>query len=308
MARVNPFILQKLRRRKPWSQDQLAEMARVNKQTISRIERGEQKNTRDNTIKRLAGALGATPTELTQEAVTPETEGSMPARKTRQSGFGVSDVANNFLYLISERYFIKPWQVMEVAPLLFCWAAEMSLRERRNRLSKLEDACEAAQALENEMPHLPPPNFIYSEEKIAAESGSIDSNDIFGGCFSDDAFSDGNIPFNPDDDTDNPFAVFLAKLTRDISEVASFEGFSPIDYPAFQVCREDALKMVGGDETLADRILTGVVDLSAMPRDLRGGFGNTQDRAAWVEAQAEAYRQKVFGSAKGGTEPKEATP
>src|SRR6185437_2791942 len=193
-----------------------------------------------------------------------------------------------FLYLISERYFIKPWQVMELAPLLFCWAAEMSLRERRERLNRLEEACKTAQTLEKEMHHLPPPNFIYSEEKIAAESSSINSHDIFGMCFSDDDFSDGH-GYPPDDHTDNPFAIFLAKLVEEIDDVARFEGFSPIDYPDFQVCRDEALKMVGGDKTLAERILTGVVDLYEMPKDLQGFFGKAEGRAAWVRAQAEAF-------------------
>src|ERR1700692_4933037 len=113
MAKVNPFILQTLRRRKNWSQDRLAEMAKVNKQTISRIERGEPDNTRENTINQLAHALGVQPGELTREALTPEGNQSEPMKRKRQSSFGVSDAANNFLYLISERYFIRPWQVME---------------------------------------------------------------------------------------------------------------------------------------------------------------------------------------------------
>jgi transcriptional regulator with XRE-family HTH domain len=307
MARINPFILQKLRRDKGWSQDRLADMAKVNKQTISRIERGEQDHTRELTIKRLAGALGAESADLTRETLALETGETRPVRKTRQSGFGVSNAANNFLFLISERYSIKPWQVMELAPLLFCWAAEASLRERRERLSKLEEAFGTARTLEEGMRHLPPPNFIYSEEKIAVESNSIDCHDIFGGFFSEEDFSEGHTPHVPDDDTDNPFAMFLAKLADDIGDVASFEGFSPIDYPIFQVCREDALNMVEGDATLADRILTGVVDLYEMPKDLVGGFGKPKDRAAWVRAQADAYIEKVREGAKRRTA-KEATP
>ena len=308
MARVNPFILQTQRQRKGWSQDRLAEMAGVNKQTISRIERGKQDNTRENTISHLARALGAEPAELTREALTPETGESEPVPGRQQSSFGVSDVANNFLYLISERYFIKPWQVMELAPLLFCWAAEMSLRERRERLDKLEEACATARKLEKEMPHLPPPNFIYSEEKIAAESRSIDSRDIFGMCFSDDAFSDGPFYLDNNDDTDNPFALFLAKMAEDIGDVARFDGFSPVDYPIFQVCREEALNMVGGDETLAERIFTGVVDLYEMPKELQGYFGKTEDRAAWVRAKADAWIKWQMEASDRRKKSKEATP
>ena len=91
MTKVNPFILQKLRRGKDWSQDRLAEMAKVNKQTISRIERGQQDNTRENTTKRLARALGVEPDDLTRAALAPESSQTEPIRRRTQSSFGVSD-------------------------------------------------------------------------------------------------------------------------------------------------------------------------------------------------------------------------
>jgi hypothetical protein len=197
---------------------------------------------------------------------------------------------------------------MELAPLLFCWAAEMSLRERRNRLSKLEEACNTARAIESEMPHLPPPNLMYSEEKIAAESRSINSHDIFGMCFGDDDFSDYNGYSSGDDDTDNPFAMFLAKQIEEIADVASFEGFSPVDYPVFQVCHNEALEMVGRDETLAERILSGVVDLYEMPKDLQGNFGKTEDRAAWVRAQAEEFIKRQIQAVERHRKPNETAP
>ena len=293
MAKINPFVIQKLRLQKNWTQDRLAEMAKVNKQTISRIERGERDNTRENTIKQLARVLGVEPAELTLETLPAESSRSEPMKRKSQSSFRVSNTASNFLYLISERYFIRPWQVMELAPLLFCWAAEMSLRERRERLRKLEEAFKAARALENEMAHLPPPDFTHSDEKIAAEARSIKSHDIFGVYFDDDF----NSCSSGDDDTDNPFATFLAKRVEEIGEVASFEGFSPIDYPIFQVCRDEALEMVGGDETLAERILSGIVDLFEMPKELQETFGNADQRAAWVQAQADALIKRQIEAA-----------
>jgi transcriptional regulator with XRE-family HTH domain len=289
MAKLNPMILKALRLRKGWSQERLAEMAKINKQTISRIERrSEPCQTRENTLKRLALALSVEPAELMRDALASEGQSSELPKRRRQSGFGVSRTANNFLFLISERYFVRPWQVMELAPLLFCWAAEMSLRERRHRLNKLEEACKTARALEKEMPHLPAASFMYSDEKIAAESRSIEAHDIFGLCFGDDDFSDGLV-HSFGDDVDNPFAVFLAKLAEEMGEMASFEGFSPIDYPVFEVCRDQARGMVNGDKTLAERILSGIVDLYDMPKDLQGVVGNADKRAIWVREQADAF-------------------
>jgi transcriptional regulator with XRE-family HTH domain len=306
MAKINPFILQKLRRAKRWTPDQLAEMAKVNKQTIWRIEHGKQDNTRERTILQLARALGVEPARLTEETVAQDSLESEPTRQRRQSGLGVSDAASNFLYLISERYFIKPWQVMELAPLLFCWAAEMSLRERRERLDKLEAACATARTLENEMRHLPQLDFSSSEKKIDAEASSIRSHDIFGMCFSEEDLEDGWFyPHN--DDTDNPFAIFLSKLVQGISDVAEFDGFSPIDYPGFRVCHKEALDMAGNDAELAEHILDGTVDLYDMPKHLRGFFGKSEDRAAWVRAQVDDYIKRVREVSDRGKSTKEAT-
>jgi hypothetical protein len=38
---------------------------------------------------------------------------------------------------VSKRYRIPIWQVVELAPLLFCSAAEASLRRRRERLAEV---------------------------------------------------------------------------------------------------------------------------------------------------------------------------
>lgn len=252
MTRVNPFILQTLRRRKKWSQDRLAEMAKVNKQTISRIERGEQDNTRENTIKHIARALGAEPAELTREALTQETvRESEPVRN--KSPFGLSIAADNALYLISDRYFVSQWQIMELAPLLFCWAAEMSLRERRERLEKLIEACKTARTLEQEMPHLPDPNFSYSEEKIKIEAESIKSHDLTGTTIDTDDFIDG--PFYPSDYDANPFANFLEKQINALGSVATFEELPAFDCPAYRVCPDEALRFVDKDNEIAEAVL-----------------------------------------------------
>jgi transcriptional regulator with XRE-family HTH domain len=295
MAHVNPFILKVQRNRKRLTQERLADIAGVDKQTIWRIEKGKLDNTRPGTIKKLARALDIEPAELTREAPTVGmARESEPVQKRSQSSFGVSTTADNFLYLISERYFVKPWQVMELAPLLFCWAAEMSLRARREHLKKLKGACESARSLEEEMRHLPGSNFTYSEEKITAESDSIDRHDLFG-TFADDAFADGPF-YSPSDDTDNPFAMFLTKLVRDIGDVASFEGFSSIDYPIYQVCHEEALNLLGRDEKLAESILNGVTVLGEMPKELQGTSGKTKERAEWVRAQVEEDLQSFVSN------------
>jgi transcriptional regulator with XRE-family HTH domain len=107
MAHVNPFILKVQRNRKRLTQERLADIAGVDKQTIWRIEKGKLDNTRPGTIKKLARALDIEPAELTREAPTVGmARESEPVQKRSQSSFGVSTTADNFLYLISERYFV----------------------------------------------------------------------------------------------------------------------------------------------------------------------------------------------------------
>ena len=55
----------------------------------------------------------------------------------------------NALTLVSRRYGIEPSQIVELAPFLFLWAAEASLRQRRERIAEVERAYEAARAAEN---------------------------------------------------------------------------------------------------------------------------------------------------------------
>lgn len=57
--------LKAVRRRKALSQQQLAERAKVNRSTISRLENGV-KEPFPTTVRKLAGALGVTPEELTE--------------------------------------------------------------------------------------------------------------------------------------------------------------------------------------------------------------------------------------------------
>jgi hypothetical protein len=80
------------------------------------------------------------------------------------------------------------------------------------------------------------------------------------------------------------------------------------DYPTFEVCRAEALEMVGGDETLAERILSGVVDLYELPKDLQGVVGNTDGRAAWVQAQAEAFINAKVKAAERRKQSRETAP
>jgi transcriptional regulator with XRE-family HTH domain len=291
MARIIPGVLKKLRENKGLSQQDLADRAKVDKQTIWRIEAGAKtENTRPTTIQKIARLLGVEPAVLTGDAPMPDLA---PTPQMSSTNIRLSRRAHNALHLVSERYCIAAWQVMELAPLLFCWAAETSLRQRQQRLEEIEALLERARSLESENRHLPTANFTYSEDKLVAESESIRANDIFGGLIEHEELLDSHgLP----DDEDNPFSVFLEKVIGDLGNVAEFDGFSPVDYPSYRVCPEEASRLVAGDEMAAQRILDGIVLLSEMPKDIRGFFGDVKKRVEWVHAQAEQYRSRLVSA------------
>jgi transcriptional regulator with XRE-family HTH domain len=73
MTNVVPFTLRRLRKARGWSLEQLAERAKIDKQTIFRLEKGERSQTRESTIRKLAGALNVERAVLTGETASPET-------------------------------------------------------------------------------------------------------------------------------------------------------------------------------------------------------------------------------------------
>jgi hypothetical protein len=90
--------------------------------------------------------------------------------------------------------------------------------------------------------------------------------------------------------------------------MATFEGFSPIDYPIYQVCRDEALNLAGGDEELAEKIVAGnAVVLNEMPKELQDTFLKTEERTAWVRAKVDEYINTHIRVAALGKNTKEAS-
>jgi transcriptional regulator with XRE-family HTH domain len=284
MPRIIPDVLQRLRTAKGWSLDDLAERTKpkIDKQTIHRIEKGAQRGTRDTTIRRLAKALSVAPTVLTGETSAPDTpDDDGKYFLMSKLGFRISTSAYNALFLAAERFNVTHSEIVELAPFLFCWAAEASLQRRRDHLRQAELACEHARQLESEMRHLVPPDFTASEEKIAAERESIEQEDLF--ALSLDYHS------VPSDWTDNPFTLFLDSLTKDMSEGTAFEGYSFHDFPQYRICTEQAKTYTDGDTDLAEQIMEGHVALNDMPRDIR----NWQERAQWIRGKVQDFRNEM---------------
>ncbi len=304
MKKIDQDILKRLRSAKGWSQEQLAEntkfegFPKIDKQTISRLERGDREKTRGRTIDQLARALKVEPAVLTGEAPFPELEVESEPTQKSQLNVRVSRATRNALNLVAQRYAgLQPSQIVELAPFLFCWAAEASLRQRRERIKQLENAAETAQKLEREIfdvsfadfesPEIP--NFL--AEQIRRENQSIDLGDIFGNFRQEDPdyFLDVNAM--------DPFSVFLCDLVADFPDI-SFERWFSEGSPSYVVCSKAAARLVGGDDDIAAMILNGSVLLSEMPKEIRGRE-MTKERAEWVRAKAGEYFKEQNNSDSG---------
>ena len=298
MTRVDPVVLQRLRKAKGWSQEELAGKTKfegqpkIDKQTISRLERGERPKTRSRTIRQLAHALSVDPAVLTGDGLAPDISRESSALDSRsQLNVRVGAAPRNALNLVARRYRVEPSQIVELAPFLCVWAAEESLRRRQERLSTLDLTLDETKALGHQLRHLSPQIniFSYADDAIAAEQSSINERDLFGSSIKLDL---AGVSPNFDTDTENPFAMFLRELVISFGNVATFEEWSGSWSPAYRVCSEEAAELVGGDRERADEILRGAVALNEMPKEIRK-HGMEKERAEWVRMKAEEYRQKL---------------
>ena len=177
MKKIDPLVLKRLREVKGWTQDVLAEktkfdgLPKIDKQTISRLERDDRSKTRSRTIEQLARALSVEAAVLTGEKPVPERQREASSLDVKsQLNVRVGTGPRNSLSLVARRYRVDPSQIVELAPFLFVWAAEASLRQRRDKIAEVKRACDAARDAESGVRHLPISNYTYTEEKLAAES------------------------------------------------------------------------------------------------------------------------------------------
>lgn len=296
MPRINPNVLRQERERKQLSLDDLARRSGIDRQSIHRIEQGDKKRNRNDVVEKLARALGVSADALCNVKTL-----SMPEKGTEeidellsssQLNLRISDRSRNALALVASRYKITLAEIVEISPLLFCWVAEESLKQRRERLVEIERKNNELWLLQPS--HLHAAGFANqrSENLLQAERQSIEQNDIFGKSVDGDDY-ESFLPESYEEAIDNPFAVFLRNLTEKMESLATFEEWEPESSPKYLVCRSKVVEYVAGDEVAADEILDGSVLLHKLPKELREkGMGEA--RAKWVHDEA-ATRLKRLG-------------
>jgi transcriptional regulator with XRE-family HTH domain len=285
MKKINPFVLKRLRNQKGWSQEKLGEIAKIDKQTIWRIEAGKADAARPETVRRLARAFSVEEAVLTGDASVPENASERERPKLPR--LPIDSGVPNALYLIMERYKVPAWQVLELAPFLFCWAAEASLRQRRDRISQFKRMCEIARNLAREIEHLDcGPGDV--DEVIAAEMASIERRDLF--AF-DISMETPELYTVSDELLGNPFASFLNGLAAEFEDVMELEQCPWEEPPIYRVCLQEAKELAGDDSELVDAIFDAHLTLFEMPKEFRY---NPEAQAKWIRERAEEYRKQHF--------------
>lgn len=293
MPELDPKVLKSLRELKGLSQEELQAKSQINKQTISNLERGPRRSVRVRTVEQLARGLGVSVEVLSGQAALTE---EMSFDRRSQITVRIDDGARNSMSLVAHRYGLSLSQIVELAPFLIAWAAERSLAERRDRLERYEQKLEELRELRPQFPHLSDflGYFPMSEDVLEAERRSIEERDLFAAQLfneTDDRIS--SLDFM--EGLEGPLPRFLMARAEEIA--AKFEEWSSDGSPTYHVCREEALKVVDGDEDLATAVQDGIVRLHRMPAEV--GRGGAKARRAWAAeevARAAENADKFFQS------------
>lgn len=294
MIHIEPSRLKALRKSKGLTQKELGEKSSINKQTISNLERGKpERKVRKRIVENLCKVFDVDAAVLAGTAPMPDRENqdhlNLLLGSKSQLNHRISDASRNALLLVAMRYRISTTKIYEIAPFLFLWAAEQSLRRREERLADLESRWKEVEGEQGQFPHLSPlatysstaANIIWEEEK------SIKSRDLFGSLLKETYDAKDNY----DENTENPFTVFLSDLATQLGDLAEFDEWSAVGSPDYTVCPDEAAKLVGGDEKTAREILVGNVALHEMPKKLKEKEA-PEERAEWVRMQAKEKRKR----------------
>ncbi len=177
---INANTLRTLRKRRGWSQAELAGKCGCRPEQISRWERSESSTPRYRLRTALAKALGVEWKDLTRPLPDDGRKAGDDQQETVQLNVRIDQRERNALSLVCLRYGVQPAEVVRLAPLLFLITAEKSLAWRRRNLGALDEALDKIPPL---APHLSGELAIVkgrAEEAMFTEQESLEARDIFG--------------------------------------------------------------------------------------------------------------------------------
>ena len=284
--RIHPETLKRLRKALGWSQQELADKAKIEKKTIGRLESANGGEARESTARLLATALKLGNPRIL--ALGPETEAVREEVSRIHFDSGGSgprvhlDGETALAYdLVEEHYGVDMHRLIEEAPALFALLAEASLAERRRRVGEAKAALEA---FNRALPgHLAESAWAYQEEEE-----SIERRDLFrhpGDLEWDDPH------WEEYRENGNPFANFLKGVAKNLEADNGALDPADVGFDPDLICRghlfpERRARLTGGSPRAGWALSHGYARLGQIPRRLRGeGEDAARERAEWLEAQ-----------------------
>jgi transcriptional regulator with XRE-family HTH domain len=288
MPEINSQALKFHREQRHLTLDGLAELSKVDRSTINKIETGKRTKSRPSTLGKIAAALGVEVSELTGVAVG-ATNASPIASEKNQMNFRMANDVRNALNLTAMRYGVKASHILHLAPLLFRWAAETSLKWRGERLDEIETRLDA-------LSHIATPKHLNddvthnwrADEPLNEERRSIAKRDLFGMLLPDDA-----LPFDYEESEQNPMSQFLKSVAASLGDDVEFEHWSPRwSHPGYTLGKSEALGLVGGNEDAAQHIVDGYAPLHELPKEIREQ--GTEAVAQWAIETGQQYLNELI--------------
>ena len=173
---INPKALKQYREHAGLSQKGLAEVSKVSKKTIARIESGRS-SAHGNTVTRLADAFGVRPQDLSGQSGPDERERRLSEYRTLSAPIHLN--TGIALQMVERHYGISRRNQIALAPLFAALLAEGSLAWRRRRLEEAEEAVGKLDRADHGH-RLLVIAAGRAEEALGHERESIEQRDIFG--------------------------------------------------------------------------------------------------------------------------------
>lgn len=262
MPQLNVNLIKDVFRRKGWTQEAAADKVGISREQFGKHFRSDKDyiSVNGKTAEGYAKAFGCEIEDL----------GKPPKPKDeRPEGFQIlrlplQDSEAIALQLAFHRYGVPQDAILRCLVTCFFVAAELSLKKRGERLSRIKDAVLRAEAEQISMYG----SHIRTEdvwEEISEEEASLKSNDLLGQLLPEDYLSE---------NSDESFGVFGKFLAETLNELAP-ELFPSRNFDATWLCQPKIEEITDGD-LLAWFALTRqdvpLADVLKQPPEKRAGF------------------------------------
>lgn len=273
---INPKTLVELRHRCRFTQQYLADRAKISKRTIARLEAGEtEAGNRNHTIRSLARALKVEPDVLLAPP-SDDDDNDFGMEMQRVMTFVTSGTWLDY-QMVEDRYGVSVDSLVFAAPWMFALLAEMSLSDRREKLiAARTHITRLRESMASHLAEAPDPFFDVSA-RLDAEEASVVDDDVFGQKLP-------NVEEWPEPE-DVPFTAFLATQATNLKSpdlvLTQLDTQLCDPLPVWSIHSAWLNDVSGGDLVAAHALRAGLVRVSEIPAELRDE-GRQAERVAFL--------------------------